>query len=134
MNSMLQPPLTIAAADYDRLAELVDISRDTMPELSLYLDQELTRARIVTEADPASVQMGSSVRFHDHGSGKMHDIRLVYPADSSLAEGRLSVLTPVGSCLLGHQAGATALCRNAAGKVRPLTVVSVAPPGDGTTP
>ena len=133
-DTMLQSPLTIAAADYDRLAELVELSRDAMPELSLYLDRELTRARIVTEADPASVQMGSSVRFHDHGSGKTHDIRLVYPIDSSIAEGRLSVLTPVGSALLGHQAGATALCRNTAGRVRPLTVVSVTPPADGTTP
>jgi len=92
--------------------------------------QELDRATIVSQADPASVQMGSSVRFIDHGSGKVHEIRLVYPVDSSLADGRLSVLTPVGSALLGQQAGSTALCRSPGGQVRPLTVVSVTPPAD----
>ena len=131
MNKIVaQSPITIAACDYDRLAELVEITRCTLPEISLYMQEELDRAKIVTEADPASVQMGSSVRFIDHGSGKMHNIRLVYPVDASLADGRLSVLTPVGSALLGQQAGSTALCRSAAGHVRPLTVVSVIPPPD----
>lgn len=126
-NSVTQSP-AIVANDFERLSELVEMTRGTLPQLSFYLGQELARATIVTDADPQSVQMGSSVRFHDHGSGKVHDIRLVYPADSSPAEGRISVLTPVGSALLGQQAGSVALCRNAAGQVRPLTVVSVIPP------
>jgi regulator of nucleoside diphosphate kinase len=129
-KTMAQSPVTIVESDYDRLTELVEITRSTLPEISLYMQEELDRAKIVTKADPASVQMGSSVRFIDHGSGKMHNIRLVYPVDASLADGRLSVLTPVGSALLGQQAGSTALCRSAAGHVRPLTVVSVIPPPD----
>jgi regulator of nucleoside diphosphate kinase len=134
MNKIATRPLaTIAADDYERLSELVEVTRGTMPEISLYLGQELARASIVTHADPASVQMRSSVRFHDHGSGKVHEVRLVYPADSSPADGRISVLTPVGSALLGRQTGSTALCRNAAGQVRSLTVVSVAPPPRGET-
>jgi len=131
MNKIVaQSPITIVESDYDRLAELVEITRAALPEISLYMQEELDRAKIVTEADPASVQMGSSVRFIDHGSGKMHNIRLVYPVDASLADGRLSVLTPVGSALLGQQADSTAQCRSAAGHVRPLTVVSVRPPPD----
>jgi len=127
IKTTAQSPVTIVESDYDRLAELVEITR-TRPEISLYMQEELDRAKIVTEADPASVQMGSSVRFIDHGSGKTHNIQLVYPVDASLADGRLSVLTPVGSALLGQQAGSTALCRSAAGHVRRLTVVSVIPP------
>ena len=131
MNKIVaQSPITIVESDYDRLAELVEITRAALPEISLYMQEELDRAKIVTEADPASVQMGSSVRFIDHGSGKMHNLRLVYPVDASLADGRLSVLTPVGSALLGQQAGSTALCRSPGGQVRPLTVVSVTPPAD----
>ena len=131
MNKIVaQSPITIVESDYDRLAELVEITRAALPEISLYMQEELDRAKIVTEADPASVQMGASVRFIDHGSGKMHSVRLVYPGDASLADGRLSVLTPVGTALLGQQAGSTALCRTAAGHARPLTVVSVIPPPD----
>jgi regulator of nucleoside diphosphate kinase len=134
MNSIVSESRTmIAAADYEKLADLVETTRASMPALSQYLEKELDRAKIVTRADPSSVQMGSTVRFHDHGSGRMHDIRLVYPGDSSLAEGRLSVLTPVGSALLGQQAGSTALCRNAAGQTRSLTIMSVMPPDPGET-
>ena len=129
-RNMTRSPVTIAESDYDRLAELIEITRDALPDISLYMQQELDRATIVSQADPASVQMGSSVRVIDHGSGKVHEIRLVYPVDSSLADGRLSVLTPVGSALLGQQAGSTALCRSPGGQVRPLTVVSVTPPAD----
>jgi hypothetical protein len=34
---------TIIADDYDRLAELVELTKTTMPELSFYLKQELDR-------------------------------------------------------------------------------------------
>jgi len=48
--------------------------------------------------------------------------------ESSLAEGRLSVLTPVGSALLGQQAGTIARCRDSVGRTKTLTVLSVEPP------
>lgn len=127
-EALSQTAITIAAQDYDRLAELAETTRERMPALSTYLQRELARATIVTDADPGSVQMGSLVCFHDHGSGKMHDIRLVYPNESDMANGRLSVLTPVGSALLGVQAGDTTLCSDNAGRTRPLTVVTVQPP------
>lgn len=127
-NVMLKSSTMVTATDYERLSDLVEVTRLSMPELSSYLERELERAKIVPQADPARVQMGSSVRFHDHGSDKILDIRLVYPAEASIAKGWLSVLTPVGSALLGRQAGSTALCRNLAGQVRPLTVMFVQPP------
>ena len=127
MNSgALQPVVT--AADYDRLIELVETMRVAMPQVAVYLEQELDQATIAADADPLTVQMGSLVRFRDHASGKVLDIQLVYPRESSLAEGRLSVLTPVGSALLGQQAGTVAKCRDAVGRTKTLTVLSVQPP------
>ena len=131
-KTLAKAAATIAAADYEKLSELVETTRLSMPQLSRYLEQELAGARIVHHAYPESVQMGSPVRFHDHGSGKTHEVRLVYPADSSLAEGRLSVLTPVGSALIGQQSGSITICRNAAGHARSLTVMSVQPPEGAT--
>ena len=118
----------ITAADYDRLIELVETAKIAMPHLALYLEQELDHATIAANADPLTVQMGSLVRFQDDASGKVHDIQLVYPPESSLAEGRLSVLTPVGSALLGQQAGTIARCRDSVGRTKTLTVLSVEPP------
>jgi regulator of nucleoside diphosphate kinase len=125
-SSVLQPVIT--AADYDRLMELVETTRTAMPEVALYLEQELDHATIAADADPFTVQMGSLVRFQDDASGRVHDIQLVYPPESSLVEGRLSVLTPVGSALIGQQAGTVAQCRDAVGRTRTLTVLAVQPP------
>jgi regulator of nucleoside diphosphate kinase len=127
MNSSALPPV-VTAADYDRLIELVETMRVAMPQVAFYLEQELDQATIAADADPFTVQMGSVVRFRDHASGKVHDIQLVYPPESSLAEGRLSVLTPVGSALLGQQVGTVAECRDAVGRTKTLTVLSVQPP------
>ena len=126
----VQNAITVTARDYDRLCDLAERVRVAMPALSAYLQGELDRARIVADADPASVQMGSLVSFHDHGSGRLHDVSLVYPADSDMPNGRLSVLTPVGSALLGLSAGATISCSDNAGRTRELTVVAVQPPRD----
>jgi regulator of nucleoside diphosphate kinase len=128
---LAQNAISVAARDYDRLCGLADGIREAMPTLSAYLQGELDRASIVTDADPASVQMGSRVSFRDLGSGRVHDVRLVYPAESDMPNGRLSVLTPVGSALLGLRAGATAQWSDKAGRTGALTVVAVQPPPAG---
>jgi regulator of nucleoside diphosphate kinase len=125
---LAQNAISVAARDYDRLCGLADGIREAMPALSAYLQGELDRASIVADADPASVQMGSQVSFRDHASGRVHEVRLVYPAESDMPNGRLSVLTPVGSALLGLCAGATVSCSGNAGPARALTVVAVRPP------
>lgn len=122
------PQSVITAADYDRLVELVAATGSVMPELAFYLQQELDRATIAADVDPLTVQMGSLVRFHDRASDKMHDIQLVYPPESSLAEGRLSVLTRVGSALLGQQAGAVTQYQDAVGRTKTLAILAVQPP------
>ena len=128
MNIAEKSAVTITVDDYDQLADLAEITRDAMPERSRHLQQELDRAKLVTQADPDSVRMGSHVRFRDHESWRVHDIRLVYPAVSNFSDGQLSVLTPVGCALLGQRVGSTALYRDAAGRNRPLTVIAVHPP------
>lgn len=122
------PGSVIAAADYDRLTELVATAQSVMPELALYLQQELDRATIAAQVDPFIVRMGSEVRFRDRGNDKIHDIQLVYPPESNLAEGRLSVLTRVGSALLGQQAGAVTRYQDAVGRTKSLAILAVHPP------
>ena len=122
------PQPIVTAADFDRLVELVETTGTAMPELALYLQQELDRAAIAADVDPTTVQMGSLVRFRDSASDTIRDIQLVYPPESSLAEGRLSVLTPVGSALLGQPAGAVARYQDAVGRTKTLAILAVQPP------
>lgn len=71
------------------------------------LENELARARVVaSEQIPADVvTMNSRVRFRDVHSGEELEVTLVYPNAASFADGRVSVLAPVGSALLGLAVG-----------------------------
>src|SRR3546814_20073705 len=65
------------------------------------------RAAICERPDipPDVVTMGSSVTFIDEKSRAERTMRLVYPAEADIAEGRMSILTPVGAGLLGLSVG-----------------------------
>lgn len=91
------------------------------------------RARIVEKAAPTLVTMGAHVSFRDEDSGEVRDVTLVYPKDQDLAQGRLSVLTPVGRALLGLTAGQSIPWRTRDGRWKTLTVVNAAHPAAAST-
>ncbi|HOW27537.1 MAG TPA: nucleoside diphosphate kinase regulator [Elusimicrobiota bacterium] len=68
---------------------------------------ELARGRIVPPGEiPENViTMNSRVRIKDLDSGEETVYTLVYPKDANIEEGKLSVLAPIGTALLGYQAG-----------------------------
>src|SRR5690606_6006791 len=94
-------------------------------EIADRLSAELARARIVekSEAAPTLVTMGARVSFRDEESGEVREVTLVYPKDQDLARGRLSVLTPVGTALLGLSAGQSIPWKTRDGRWKTLTVV-----------
>lgn len=47
------------------------------------------------------VRMHSHVTYLDETSGERREVELVFPDEADLARGRVSVLAPVGSALLG---------------------------------
>jgi len=67
------------------------------------LAEELARATIVADgALPANtVALDTRVRFRNEASGRVRDIVLVLPSQASIGEGRISVLSPIGSALIG---------------------------------
>ena len=71
------------------------------------LRRELDRADIVPEmdVDPRVVTMHSRVQLHDEGTGRSAVWTLVYPEEADFAMGRLSVLSPIGTAILGYQEG-----------------------------
>jgi regulator of nucleoside diphosphate kinase len=119
------PNIRVLEADYDRLASLVESAPGTLEAAASFLRSELDRAAIVTHTMADTVQMGSRVCFRDHSDGRIHDLRLVYPAQSNPGAGCISVLTPVGSALLGLETGATMQWLDRGGRTKELTVLSV---------
>jgi regulator of nucleoside diphosphate kinase len=71
------------------------------------LESELERAVLVAaDAVPADVVvMDSEVHVLDLASGERRGYTLVYPADADPATGRISVLAPLGTALLGYREG-----------------------------
>jgi regulator of nucleoside diphosphate kinase len=67
------------------------------------LRTELERAIVVPrDSIPVNiVTMGSWVRYRDQKTGLCREIELVYPDEADLDSGKISVLTPVGSALIG---------------------------------
>ena len=71
------------------------------------LNEELARAEVVPpDKVPAGVvTMHSTVECEDEMTHDRHTLTLVYPNDANVDNGRISVLAPVGSALLGLSAG-----------------------------
>jgi len=80
-----------------------DADRDHL----LDLQEEMDRATIVeSDALPADVvALESAVVVHDVDSGAHEYYMLVAPLDADVAEGRISVLAPLGTALIGYRVG-----------------------------
>ncbi|WP_010582122.1 nucleoside diphosphate kinase regulator [Schlesneria paludicola] len=71
------------------------------------LRQELNGALILNpdEIPPDVVTMNSTVRIRDVHSEELNTYTLVYPRDADIAIGKLSVLAPIGTAILGYRQG-----------------------------
>lgn len=98
-----QTDLARLKASIDRIG--LDERRDQRHLVEL--EGELARAKPVeSEAVPGNVvTMNSKVRLKDLDSQKEFVYTLVYPNEADPASGRVSVLAPVGTALLGNCVG-----------------------------
>ncbi len=124
-----KPAITITRTDYERLSRLADSYAARNPEFAEELLTELDRARVVAEPRIAAdvVRMGSSIRFTSD-LGEDRRVTLVFPGDADIAQGKVSVLTPIGTALLGLSAGQSINWTARDGRIHRLTVESVDAP------
>ena len=102
----------ITEPDYHRLSGLIEITRERNGVDKEYLNKleaELDRAEIVDREDiPGDViTMRSKVRLKDLVSGESNTYSLVFPTEADFAEGKISVLAPIGTAILGYRKGDT---------------------------
>ena len=121
---MRKPKIIVSKADHERLFQLANGLLERKPEIAEELIVELERARVADAAPRDTVQMGSSVEF-ESDDGQTRKVTLVYPADADIAEGRISILTPIGTALLGLATGQTIGWVANDGRSHKLTVQSV---------
>src|SRR6476661_1114503 len=102
----------ITELDYDRLSGLIERTREQNGVDRQYLNKleaELERAEIVEPKDiPADVvTMRSKVRLKDLVNGDSNTYSLVFPTEADFAAGKISVLAPIGTAILGFRKGDT---------------------------
>jgi regulator of nucleoside diphosphate kinase len=101
----------ITKSDYERLTKLIEIAReregDANREYLDTLEEELDRAELVQQKDiPADViTMRSTVRLKDLATSEEMIYQLVFPTEANYEEGRISVLAPIGTAMLGYKRG-----------------------------
>jgi regulator of nucleoside diphosphate kinase len=126
---MSKPSIVINKTDHDRLTTLANCLLDRKPEMAEGLLNELERARVVEKGASlqGTVQMGATVEYKTN-DGHDRIVTLVYPAEADISQGKVSILTPIGTALLGLKAGQSIDWVANDGRTHQLTIVSVTMP------
>jgi regulator of nucleoside diphosphate kinase len=103
----MRPNIVVSSLDIERLEALFDALPAAEADKHEGLLDELSRAEIVEPPDmpPDVVTMNSRVRFVLGDTPGELDMTLVYPRDLDGSPDKISILTPVGTALLGLKAG-----------------------------
>jgi regulator of nucleoside diphosphate kinase len=108
-NILSRRGIIITDKDFDRLRSVVDSPRyrATHAMLLTALKDELERGKVVAadHVPKRVVTMHSQVRIRDLKADESETYTLVYPEEADINEGKLSVLAPLGTALLGTSVG-----------------------------
>ena len=109
-DDMNKRHIFVTEHDRRRLTELLSVAgafnyRDRNDLKSL--EAELQRAKVVESRDVPKnvVTMNTRLRFVDLDDRSETEVTLVFPNDANISEGKMSVLSPIGTALLGYAKG-----------------------------
>jgi regulator of nucleoside diphosphate kinase len=96
----------ITEADMRRLRPLVDSMKNSRDDLR-GLQAELGHAQLVMpeEVPHDVITMNSQAKLRDLESGEELVYTLVFPQQANIDQGKISVVAPVGTAMLGHRVG-----------------------------
>jgi regulator of nucleoside diphosphate kinase len=109
---MAQQTIYITQVDADKIRNLLWNAEATHYRGSAYLKklkEELNRATIVEPQliPPDVITMRSTVVLLDVETGEEMNYTLVFPEDADIGQGKISVLAPIGTGMLGYRVGDT---------------------------
>lgn len=120
----LKPRITMSEDDHRQL--LAVAGGNHASDAANDLLDEIERARVVplSKLPPQVVRMGSTLTYRTDSGGD-RKVTLVYPAEADISSGRISVLTPIGTALIGLTQGQSITWTARDGRKQVLTVVEV---------
>jgi regulator of nucleoside diphosphate kinase len=102
--------IIVTASDFAELSSVITsagkVSLRAKWELRL-LENELRRARIVTPEEVPSdvITINTRAELLDLETGERMEFTRVLPADANINDGKISVLAPLGTAMLGYRVG-----------------------------
>ena len=101
-----QRTIYITQADMKRLQSLIESMKSSREDLKA-LRSELEHAYVVppSEIPQDVVTMNSKAKIRDLESGETMTYTLVFPSQANVDDGKISVLAPIGTAMLGHRVG-----------------------------
>ena len=116
-------PIHITEFDLERLRKLLWDAQSTEYRKSVYLERlqsEIDRAEVVSPQDIPSdvITMKSTACLEDLDTKEEEIYTLVFPENADLGQGKISVLAPIGTAMLGYEVGDTFEWEVPAGKRR----------------
>ncbi|MCD4818405.1 MAG: nucleoside diphosphate kinase regulator [Candidatus Cloacimonetes bacterium] len=105
---MLEKKIYITNIDKQRLTELLVVARKFAKKDEKYLrdlECELAKCEIVESNEIPSdvITMNSKIRLWNINTKKEVIYQLVFPYDADTDQGKISILAPIGTALLGYQ-------------------------------
>ena len=102
--------ISITQSDHNRIRNLLAEWHCTTAEAKARkcaLARELDRASIVAsgDIDPDVITLQSRAQIVDLDSGDLLEFTLVLPDEADIAKGRISILAPLGTAMLGFRQG-----------------------------
>ena len=115
------------AARIRELAARSAVSRNGLDSLLGLMEMVTGQAHIVPgrRIPPDVVTVNSALSYRDEATGEVRRVTLVYPHESSIAEGQISILSPVGRALLGLPVGRTAAVELPDGSTREIRILEL---------
>jgi len=126
-TSRADPRIVITSLDHLRLTGVVEaFERRGKAGMGESLAEELDRAQIVPPAKvPKDVVTMHSRCCFTSDSGGEQDVSLVYPGEEDIEQGKISIVTPVGSALIGLRVGQSITWQTTDGRTKTLTLKAV---------
>jgi regulator of nucleoside diphosphate kinase len=107
---MTQPIIYITKVDEKKLRDLISEAQHSEYRGSVYLKMlsgELDKAKVVepNEIPPDVITMNSTAHLVDLEADDEMIYTLVFPEEADVSQGKISILAPIGTAMLGYRVG-----------------------------
>jgi regulator of nucleoside diphosphate kinase len=131
-----RPSIHLLASESDMVAALAQQAEHRQPVVAAMLLEEIERAELhdAGTLPESAVTIGSEVDFIDERTHQMRTVEIVLPAMANIAQGRISILTPMGAALYGLTGGQSIDWPDLDGDERRIRIVRVRQPIEDEPP